>query len=118
MSRLGLIILLLALFVQSPVGAQGRQTALAKLKKMNVAFTGDDFILSIIAGDKAKVELFLAAGMSPNTIMTRQELEIGDRYFSYGQTALLFALSYEYDDIALLLLARGADVNQKGPNGV
>src|SRR5262249_51929187 len=40
--------------------------------------------------------------------------EVGNRAFTKGQTALMFALCYQYNDIASTLLANGADVNQKG----
>jgi len=57
--------------------------------------------------------IFLAAGMSPNTALERKYLEVGNRAFLKGQTALMLALCYEYNDIASTLLANGADVNQR-----
>ena len=114
MTPFRLVALLLVLLTQSPVATQDKQAARNRLKEMNVAFTTDALIMSIIEGDKPKVQLFLAAGMSPNTALERKCLEVGNRAFLKGETALMVALCYEYIDIASTLLANGADVNQKG----
>ncbi|HEU4386391.1 MAG TPA: ankyrin repeat domain-containing protein [Blastocatellia bacterium] len=114
MRRFGLTLLFLLVFVQTPVMPQDKQRARNKLIGANTAFTDDAFIRSIIEGDKAKVELFLAAGMSPNTTLRQANLEIRSHAFSRGQTALLLALCLDHADIASLLLAHGADVNQPG----
>jgi hypothetical protein len=71
MTPFRLVALLLILLIQSPVATQEKQAARNRLKEMNVAFTTDAFIQSIIEGDKPRVELFLGAGMSPNTALGR-----------------------------------------------
>jgi hypothetical protein len=116
MKPISLVSLLLLLVIQSPVASHDQQGARNRLKEMNIAFTSDAFIQSIIDGDKPRVELFLAAGMNPNSTLMRKQLEVGNRVFLKGQTALMVALCYEYNDIASTLLANGADVNQKGNN--
>lgn len=114
MKAFSLVTLLLLLFIQSPVEAQDQQTARDKLKQMHVAFTNDAFIQSIVEDDMAKAELFLAAGMNPNSTYTGGELIVGGHLFSSSQTALLLALYLHHTDMASLLIEKGADVNQKG----
>src|SRR5215469_12144349 len=114
MKPFSLVALLLLLFIQSPVASRDEQAARNRLKELNIAFTTDAFFQSIIDADKPRVELFLAAGMSPNAALSRKQLEVGNRVFLKGQTALMVALCYQYNDIASTLLASGADVNQKG----
>jgi len=117
MKPFSFILLLLLFLFQSPVGAQNKQAARNKLKEMNSAFTSDAFIQSVIEGNKAKVEVFLAAGMSVNSTYKGEVLTVANRVIEDGQTALLIALCIGHNEIASLLLAKGADVNQVGNNG-
>lgn len=70
------------------------------LEKRNIPFTQDKFILAILQGDTAAVNLFLTAGMSPNL-----------RNQQTGMTALMLAVSSGNKDIVRELLAHGAMVD-------
>jgi len=90
--RFKFILLFLVFVVQTPVAA--RQAARTNLKTLNVAFTSEAFIQSVVEGNRATVELFLASGMSPNTAHRGKTLEVGDRVIQDGDTALLIALFF------------------------
>jgi len=110
-------LLLLLLVLLCPNTAQDKRVARLELNRMNVPFTNDAFILSIIEGNKAQAELFLAAGMSPNATYTGEPIVIAPRVITEGQTALQVALAFDRMDFVRLLLEKGADVNQPANYG-
>ena len=65
----------------------------------------DRFFLSIMGGDMVAVTGFLEAGMSTNVKRPR-----------LGHSPLFAAVMAKHDDIALMLIQKGADVNFKDNN--
>ncbi len=75
----------------------------ASVSTKKVAFSDsvvDRFFLSIMEGDIETVKGFLDIGMSPNVKRPR-----------LGHSPLFSAISAGHDDLALMLIKRGADVN-------
>ena len=76
-----------------------------ELVRRNIAYTEASFSEYVEKGDKAVVDLFLTAGMSP------------DAKSKDGVTALTFAARGGHTEIVTLLLAKGADANTKDKDG-
>lgn len=96
------LIILIAACSKSPA-----EKALKELKQRNIAYTEDSFMEHVKSrqGDKAVVDLFLTARMSP------------DAKSKEGISALTFASRGGHAEIVTLLLAKGADVNAKDRDG-
>ena len=109
-----LLPLLLTSFQSPPQAVVDRQEAREKLGKLNVAYNSDAFIESVINGDKDNVELFLAAGMSPDVKYRGKILEIGNHIVGTGDTPLIISLRFHYSEISWMLLEFGANVNEPG----
>jgi hypothetical protein len=76
-----------------------------RLSEKNIPYSEAAFARAVDAGDTEAVELFLAAGMSP---------DVRD---GTGVTALIGAAARGRNDISRKLLRRGADVNARDANG-
>jgi serine/threonine protein kinase len=79
--------------------------ARSRLARKNIPFTEDAFTRVVEKGDTDAVDLFLAAGMSPDT------------RDSHGKTALIAAASGGSDEISRKLLSKGADPNARAGDG-
>ena len=97
---------------QQPVNTSGPEAigpaesaARAKLAQKNIPYTEESFTKVVENGDPDAVELFLAAGMNPDT------------RDATGRTALIRAAAQGRDDISQKLLSRGADVNAQDSSG-
>src|SRR5262245_53560064 len=109
-----LLPLLFTSFQSLPQAVVDRQEAREKLRQLNVEFTSDAFIKSVMDGDKDRVQLFLAAGMSPDVKYRGKTLEIGYRIVGRGDTPLIIALGLGHSEICWMLLEFGANVNEPG----
>ncbi|HEX8843302.1 MAG TPA: ankyrin repeat domain-containing protein [Pyrinomonadaceae bacterium] len=109
--RLRIFALFLALLFASPVPGQnsqtkdGREAARQQLSQKGVKFDEENFIKAIVDGDAATVKQFLDAGMNPSAKDT------GD------VPAIIWAIRKGRQEIALTLIAAGADVNVKFGKG-
>lgn len=79
--------------------------ARSKLAQKNIPFTEDAFTRVAEKGDTDAVDLFLAAGMSPQA------------RDSSGKTALITSAAGGSDEISRKLLSKGAEVNARDNNG-
>lgn len=79
--------------------------ARSRLERKHIPFTEDAFTRVVEKGDTDAVELFLAAGMSP------------DARDGQGRTALINAASGGSDEISRKLLSKGADPNARDNDG-
>lgn len=89
----------------TPVAGPDELAARGRLAERNIPFNEAAFARAVDEGDTGAVELFLAAGMSP---------DVRD---GAGGTALLGAASRGRDDISRKLLRGGADVNARDADG-
>jgi hypothetical protein len=87
-----------------PVGPD-QLAARAKLARKNIPYSEAAFTRVVEEGDTGAVDLFLAAGMSP---------DVKD---SAGRTALISAASRGSNNISQRLLSKGADVNARDGGG-
>jgi len=92
-------------FAQSPTISPAREAARKSLGQLGVEYSRDSFVKQAGEGDTIAVQLFLAAGMDPNS------------YSHDSNTALVAAASYGFTETAQALLAGGADINERGPSG-
>jgi len=76
-----------------------------RLTQKNIPYSEAAFSRAVIEGDTGTVDLFLAAGMSP---------DVKD---GAGRTALISAASRGRNNVSQKLLSRGADVNARDANG-
>jgi ankyrin repeat protein len=84
------------------------EEARKELAAMNIQYNAEEFCKAISNGDVTVVRLFLDSGMSPNVMgYYKDEFPSTDN----KRTALEIALRSHRDDISLLLIERGADVN-------
>jgi serine/threonine protein kinase len=88
-----------------PVAGPAELEARAKLAQKNIPYSEEAFTRAVEHGDTGTVDLFLAAGMSP-------EVKGAD-----GRTALINAASRGSDNISRKLLSKGANVNGRDNNG-
>jgi predicted Ser/Thr protein kinase len=88
-----------------PVAGPDQLEARAKLQRANIPYTEEAFSRVVENGDTGAVDLFLAAGMSP------------DAQDTTGRTALITAASRGSDHISRKLLSKGANVNARDHNG-
>jgi hypothetical protein len=77
-----------------------------KLAAMNIRYNPDEFVKYAGRGNKEAAELFLKAGMAPNSYR-----------ISDGVTPLMAAACFDRPDIVNLLLEQGADINAKDKDG-
>ena len=117
MQHLRVVVLLFLLLIPlSACSKSPEEKARTELKRMNIGYTNvstgkyvfseESFIEYVFRGDKAVVDLFLTAGMSP------------DAKGKDGISALtIAAIRGGHTEIVTLLLAKGADVNAKDGNG-
>lgn len=108
------------LVVVSAIGLRSPQYARLRLRLMGVDYDASSFVKAASDGKTSEVELFLNAGMSPNTA-ARGRIALGSGDF-LGATLLNDAASREFPalvvaairghaDTVSLLLERGADPN-------
>ena len=88
-----------------PVTGPAELAAREKLAQENIPYSEEAFTRVVEDGDTDAVDLFLAAGMSP---------EVKD---ATGRTALINAASRGSDNISRKLLSRRADVNARDTTG-
>ena len=100
---LGLLVLTPLVFVAQC--GKFRETARRELERKGIAYSESAFLESAKYGDVNTVQLFLAAGMSPNT---RDE---------EGYTVLMNAIGANSDAVAKVLLNGGADANARRESG-
>lgn len=129
-------LLLSALTVLSLVSGCGnrQENSLYELKRREIPYTENDFIVQIKMGHLDAVRLFLDAGMSPDargglgwpaimqasahgrlaiaTLLLKGGASV-DATDKDGQTALIIAARHGHADIVKLLLKRGAAPNRK-----
>lgn len=100
-------LLLPALTVLSLVSGCGnrQENALYELKRREIPYTENDFIVQIKMGHMDTVKLFLDAGMSP------------DARGGLGWPAVMQASAHGHTEIAKLLLKRGAAVDATDKDG-
>jgi len=134
--QFGLCAVLMAL---SAVGGTASRDAMEVLNRRCIRFTPEDFIDLVKRGDAENVQVFLQAGMDPNTGLEtgkpalfiavqkglREMAKVlvdGGAMVNYkgpkGWTALQFACMLGYRDIAEILLGKGADPNTQNDLGV
>lgn len=88
-----------------PIASAAEIDARAKLAKKNIPYNEEAFTRAVAQGDTGAVELFLAAGMSPN---------VKD---PSGRTVLITAADGGSDELSRKLLSKGADVNGRDNAG-
>lgn len=91
--------------VSTPIAGPDQLAAREGLARKNIPFNEAAFARAVDGGDTAAVDLFLAAGMSP---------DVRD---GSGGTALMGAAARGRDDISRKLLRGGADVNARDSEG-
>lgn len=89
----------------TPIAGPAEIAARERLARKNVPFNEAAFARAVDGGDTETVDLFLAAGMSP---------DVRD---GAGGTALFGAAARGRNDISRKLLAAGADVNARDADG-
>ena len=89
----------------TPMIGPNELAARAELAQKNIPYNEAVFARAVEEGDTDAVELFLAAGMSP---------EVKD---ATGRTALIDAASRGSNNISQKLLSKGADVNARDATG-
>jgi len=89
----------------SPLPSDDELAARAKLEQKNIPFSEAAFNRVVEEGDTGLVELFLAAGMNPDT------------KDASGRTALINAASRGSNNISQKLLSKGAEVNARDSRG-
>ena len=89
----------------SPVVSPDELAARERLAQKNIPYTEAAFTKAVEQGDTGAVELYLAAGMSP---------DVKD---AAGRTALISAASRGRNNVSQKLLGRGADVNARDATG-
>ena len=89
----------------TPSAGPDELAARAKLEQKNIPYSEAAFARVVEEGDTGAVDLFLAAGMSP---------DVKD---SAGRTALINAASRGSNNISQKLLSKGADVDARDSNG-
>ncbi len=106
-SKRNVIMVVLLLMVAITACSKSPETARKELGQMNIDYTQDSFFNYVERGDKVVVELFLAAGMSPNS-----------RQSGFSEkTILMVAAKKGNEEIMKLLISKGADVNGKDKYG-
>lgn len=98
MLRKLIVSLVLAVLLPTLALGESVQEALKKLEELGIPFTQKEFIMQVQKGDRATVDLFLAAGMNPNV----------KDYL--GFSVLMSASLSGYTDIVKLLLDNGAAI--------
>lgn len=91
--------------VGTPVAGPNELAARERLARRNIPFNEVAFARAVDEGDTGAVDLFLAAGMSP---------DVRD---GAGGTALMDAAARGRNDISRKLLSGGADVNARAGDG-
>jgi Serine/threonine protein kinase len=89
----------------SPLPGRDELAARARLEQKNIPFSEAAFNRVVEDGDTGLVELFLAAGMNPDT------------KDASGRTALINAASRGSNNISQKLLSKGAEVNARDSTG-
>jgi hypothetical protein len=83
-----------------------REDARNSLARLHIQFDEQSFYSAIDNNDIAIVDLFLVAGMSPNTIFS---------FIDKGVTPLIMASYNNNEEIIKILLEKGADINYMYP---
>ena len=91
--------------VETPFVGPDELAARERLAQRNIPYTEAAFTRAVEEGDTGAVDLFLAAGMSP------------DAEDGAGRTALISAASRGRNNVSRKLLGRGADVNARDGTG-
>jgi len=97
-------ILLIFLFSCSFLDKEA-QEAKDRLRQMGIEFSEQSFFFSVVQNQPEVVKLFLKAGMNPNAA-------------EEDKTVLLEACRRGYEEIGLILIEAGSDVNAKDNYGV
>lgn len=106
-SKRNVIMVVLLLMVAITACTKSPETARKELGQMNIDYMQDSFFNYVERGDKVVVELFLAAGMSPNS-----------RQSGFSKNTILqVAAKKGHEEIVKLLISKGADVNGKDKYG-
>ena len=99
----GMIFLVLTVFTLIPAYGGDPKSALDELKKLDIPFGADTFLDRTKLGDTVAVELFLKAGMDPDT----------KEKSGQGRSALICSVIFGHLDITKLLLSHGADIHAR-----
>lgn len=98
------IFLLIALFlISSSAYCKSPEEVRKELAQKHIEYSKDAFFDSVKSGDTAIVNLFLDAGMNPNSKQDDQ----------YGLTALYFSIYKEDLTLIKALLSKGANINAR-----
>jgi ankyrin repeat protein len=98
-------LLLLTAVLASPLSGADPEKARKKLDKEGLAFTPEKFHLKVFLNDPKIVELFLEAGMSPDTADPK------------GEIPIVTAARQEDGKVVAILLKAGANPNLANPRG-
>jgi ankyrin repeat protein len=140
MLRIALIALLSLFITTTSALAQTSADAVKQLDELGLNFSADALIASVKANDLRAVDLFMAAGMSPDVtdssgapalIYAAQDssLLIAESLLQYGanvnavdpangKTPLYYAVESKDPQMTRLLLTYGANPNIPGPDGM
>lgn len=122
------------LSIPSPAYSKSSEEARKELARMNIEFSKDKFFDRVRKGDIATINLFLDAGMNPNSkeddknMLTALHIAVGNGNIAAikillsrgadinskareGSTPLLLAITDDNAKIAKILIENGADVN-------
>ena len=102
---IGVILLLLVPLVFVARCGKSHEAARRELERNGIVYSESTFLESAKHSDVQTVELFLAAGMSPDTRDQK------------GDTILMNAIGANADTVAEVLLKGGADANARTDNG-
>lgn len=137
MQHIRIVVLLFLLLIPLSACSKSPEAARKELGQMNIDYTDDSFIKYVEREDKVVVELFLTAGMSPNSrnkdkipvlsiaafkghneivkLLITKGADPNAKEDTVGFTALMF--STKYPDVVKTLVKKGADVNATPKNG-
>lgn len=96
------LLLIFPLLISLSACGKSPETARKELAQMNIEYTKEKFLDYAMDGDSVVIDLFLKAGMNPNSKSDR-----------IGWPALHFAIAGGHVTTVQILVAGGADVNMR-----
>src|SRR5215467_909645 len=103
---LSLPMIVIAWAQQAEAPGPAAEAALKRLETLNIPFNIDSFYEAVERNETDQVQLFLQAGMNPNTVEPRVE-----------ESALSIAAQMGNVEVVKLLIEKGADVNSRNSRG-